>query len=353
MTPVTPFPRCFVAPARSLILACALVLGVGALKAAGTDPSVGWKTYLSTYDKLPADLQPHFIGFTFSYPPSFVVQPQQEGIFVVVHKTAANGDEAASFTVSWYQMDTADSRKEDYDTLDGLGKAWPKQYPDLRCAEITTFTGKVNGIPATSRTWEFRTADAKHAFVSAARSILLHPQGKTRGVRIDLFATSAEPKLRSAAGLGKDDDLAAMLATFKFVETETPAETTPRKPATDDDNPYAIILAAVQWLRLLDPAKPEQSFAAGGSAFRKEITLETWQKSIGAMEKEFGTLVSRDDNVSLETVTKTAEGEKETVKRVLKIKSKFTKTPAIESITLTKENGEWKVADYSIEKKLP
>ena len=174
----------------------------------------GWKTYVSTSDKLRPDLQPHFVAFSFSYPASFVAR-SPEGIFIVVEKFGANGEDLAeSFTVSWYETLDTDGNKEDYQLLKDLGKQWAKQHPEFNCQEISTFT--VNGMNSFGMTWEFTTRDRKPLFVSAAKSILLHPPGELRGVRIDQYGTWVDPGLKSAADVGANDDLAAILRTFKF-----------------------------------------------------------------------------------------------------------------------------------------
>jgi hypothetical protein len=176
----------------------------------------GWKKYSSTSDKLRSDLQPHFVAFSFSYPPSFVARPQVEGTFIVVEKFGANGkDLAESFTVSWYETLATDGNKEDYQLLKDLGKQWTQMHPEFSCQEISTFT--VNRMNSFGMTWEFTTRDRKPLFVSGAKSILIHPSGKLRGVRIDQYGTWVDPGLKSATDVGANDDLAAILRTFKFL----------------------------------------------------------------------------------------------------------------------------------------
>lgn len=187
-----------------------------ASEATASQAPAGWKTYVSTSDKLRPDLQPHFVAFSFSYPTSFVARPQVEGIFIVVEKLGANGkDLAASFTVSWYETLATDGNKEDYQLLKDLGKQWPQQHPQFNCQEISTFT--VNGMNSFGMTWEFTTRDRKPLFVSGAKSILIRPPGKLQGVRIDQYGTWVDPGLKSAGDVGTNDDLAAILRTFRFL----------------------------------------------------------------------------------------------------------------------------------------
>ena len=67
------------------------------------------------------------------------------------------------------------------------------------------------------RAWEFRTRDKTPLFVAGAKSILLHPPGKTQGVRINGYGTWVDPRLKSVTDVGANDDLAAILRTFKFL----------------------------------------------------------------------------------------------------------------------------------------
>ena len=71
------------------------------------------------------------------------------------------------------------------------------------------------------------------------------------------------------------------------------------------------------------------------------------------MQKEFGTLVSHGDSVTLRTRTSSTDGGKPQITYILDIPSKFSKATGTEHITFVKESGEWKVADYSIEVKSP
>src|SRR5437588_11142480 len=233
-----------------------IVIGVGAfvfnryqtlrdsLKVTRVEPSVapaqkndrlaGWKTFDSTRDKIGSGLQPHFVAFSFSYPPGFVATPQED-LFVVLEKRAANGkDVAESFSVSWYETSDPDAKKEDYKTLQDLGKQWPQQYPQYNCKEFSTFSLKVSGVIGVGTTWEFTTRDRNATFVSAARSILVHPAGQARGVRLDEYGTWLDSKVKSASDVGENDDLAAIRGTFRFLETPAQSPTTRTPEATTD-----------------------------------------------------------------------------------------------------------------------
>jgi hypothetical protein len=208
-------------------------------------------------------------------------------------------------------------------------------------------------------TWEFTTRDQNATFVAAARSIFVHPPGQGRGVRIDQYGTWIDPKVKSASDVGDSDDLAGILGTFKFLEAsaQSPA-TTPPPDTTKSVSPLTaqdqqdIIAAASRWLGLLDGGDYRASFAATAEEFRKKaVTREQWGTTLSSMKKQFGAVVSRDDNVKLVTKTSDSDGGEHKVTYALKIQTTFVKATGTEELSLVKEAGEWKVADYSVETK--
>ena len=114
----------------------------------------------------------------------------------------------------------------------------------------------------------------------------------------------------------------------------------------------AIGMAAIGWLDLLDAGKYAENFAATSAAFRKDLTAEAWAKNHASMQKQFGAVVSRDDNVKIKTATSQSKDGKETTSYTLVIKTKFEKKAGVENVKMEKESGVWKVADYDIEMKL-
>lgn len=325
------------------------------------DERADWKTYDSTKEKIGSDLKPHFVAFTFSYPPNFVAKPPEEGLFVILEKRAANGkDVAESFSVSWYETSDPSTTKEEYKDLKDLGTQWPQQYPQYNCKPVSTISLKVGGMGGVigfGATWEFTTRDQNATFVAAARSILVHPPGQGRGVRIDQYGTWMDPKVKSARDVG-ENDLAAILGTFKFLEAsaQSPATTPPPEttksvsPLTAQDQ-QDIIAAATRWLGLLDGGDYRASFAATAEEFRKGVTREQWGTTLSSMKKQFGAVVSRDDNVKLVTKTSDSDGGEHKVTYVLKVQTTFAKAAGTEELSLVKEAGKWKVADYSVETK--
>lgn len=114
----------------------------------------------------------------------------------------------------------------------------------------------------------------------------------------------------------------------------------------------ALGTAAMLWLSLLDAGKYAENFAAASESFRKNLTVEDWAKNHASMKKQFGAVVSRDDNVDLKTRTSQSDDGKETITYTVKIKTTFEKKAGVEAVRMEKESGEWKVADYSVEIKV-
>ncbi|MDQ6624302.1 MAG: DUF4019 domain-containing protein [Verrucomicrobiota bacterium] len=113
----------------------------------------------------------------------------------------------------------------------------------------------------------------------------------------------------------------------------------------------ALGAAAVRWLETLDAGKYAENFAAASATFRKDLTAESWARNHASMKQQFGAVVSRDDDVSLKTKTTQTDGQ-DVVTYTLQIKTQFEKKTGLEKLTMEKDSGEWKVADYSIETQL-
>lgn len=177
----------------------------------------GWKTYNSAKAPIAKDLQEHLVPFSFSYPPTFVPTAPQEGLYIVLRKYGANGkDVAESFSVSWYETSDPNGHREDDTILKDLSKQWASLYPEFKCHDLQPFALKVGDSLGYGMTWEFRMPNKGSAFVSGAKSILAHPRGQGRGVRIDQYGTWLESRVKSANDVGNGDDLGAILATFQF-----------------------------------------------------------------------------------------------------------------------------------------
>lgn len=103
-------------------------------------------------------------------------------------------------------------------------------------------------------------------------------------------------------------------------------------PAPDD--------RAKQWLVLVDDKNYAQSWSEAGKAFQNRQKADAWAKDAGARREPLGAVASRG--------LKSIDLSRSNV-AVIKYDSVFAhKASAVETITLSFENGGWVVTDYSI-----
>lgn len=103
-------------------------------------------------------------------------------------------------------------------------------------------------------------------------------------------------------------------------------------PAPDD--------RAKQWLVLVDDKNYAQSWSEAGKAFQNRQKADAWAKDAGARREPLGAVASRG--------LKSIDLSRSNV-AVIKYDSVFAhKASAVETITLSFENGGWVVTDYSV-----
>ncbi|MEY2505453.1 MAG: hypothetical protein QOG27_1733 [Verrucomicrobiota bacterium] len=101
------------------------------------------------------------------------------------------------------------------------------------------------------------------------------------------------------------------------------------------------------WLQLVDKGKYAESFAAASELFRQNSSVEQWTAKHSKM-LEAGPVVSRGKIASFVPMQKPNH---ETLPSSYSVtfKTKFKKKSGSEWVQIVKENGEWKVATYSID----
>ncbi|MDQ6626324.1 MAG: DUF4019 domain-containing protein [Verrucomicrobiota bacterium] len=308
-----------------------------------TESSNGEKTYLNAAEKMPPALAERFVPFTFQYPASFVLVPQADEIFVTVEKLGgADGKSTTqSFSVAWYEPPAAETRPAVDGILNEEIKKWVAFLPTFLCKEVAKSPITIGGVGGKSVLVEFTDRAHKTTFVAAGKTILLHPPGQKNGVAISLYGTWENPAIKKAADLGVRDDLATILRSFRFVQADNSAK-------MDAATGQEMVNAAVAWLRLLETGKYAESFATASQSFRKGLTAEQWATNYPTMQKEFGAVVSRADDVNVTRKSSVSDGAKETVTYIVKFNTTFQKKAGTEAVTMEKESNQWKVADYSI-----
>ena len=102
-----------------------------------------------------------------------------------------------------------------------------------------------------------------------------------------------------------------------------------------------------QWLALADKAKYAESFNAASELFRKDSSVEEWAAKHPKMLVA-GPVVSRGEMVHFSSYEKANPRTLPSTYFVM-FKTKFKKKSGKETVQIVKEDGEWKVAHYSID----
>jgi hypothetical protein len=107
--------------------------------------------------------------------------------------------------------------------------------------------------------------------------------------------------------------------------------------------------SAKHWLSLIDAGKFAQSWKTAGEYFQTAVPQEEWQRSLNAVRKPLGDLVSR--KLKSAKYTKSLPGAPDSEYVVLQLESSFAnKEHAIETVTsMLGKDGQWRVSGYYIE----
>ncbi len=119
-----------------------------------------------------------------------------------------------------------------------------------------------------------------------------------------------------------------------------PPQTSPGAPAATD---AAVVDAARQWLALVDQARWDDSYRTTGASFRKLNTLQVWTSVSEKVRVPLGPMLSRT-LVSQENLPAPPHGYE-----VVKFRTRFAnKAEAIETVSLDREDGHWRVVGVTI-----
>ena len=116
----------------------------------------------------------------------------------------------------------------------------------------------------------------------------------------------------------------------------------------DEAKEKAAVDASKAWLALVDGGKYADSWAQSASIFQSTITKADWEKSLGAVRKPLGKVLSR--KLSSKKYTTTLPGAPDGEYVVIQYETSFEKkASAIETITpMLDKDGKWKVSGYYI-----
>lgn len=101
--------------------------------------------------------------------------------------------------------------------------------------------------------------------------------------------------------------------------------------------------SARAWLAMVDAGRWPESWQATGEAFRQLNTVQAWTQASEAARVPLGAMLSRE-NLSRESVPAPPDGLE-----MVKFRTDFANRPAaLETLTLSREDGAWRVVGYLI-----
>ena len=133
-----------------------------------------------------------------------------------------------------------------------------------------------------------------------------------------------------------------LLAFIGFAQVDTPPAATPAASPTAPNS--AVVDSARQFLALLDQGNWDESYRATGSSFREQNTLQIWAEVSEQARTPLGAMISRAF-VSQEDLPAPPHGYE-----VVKFRTRFAnRAEALETVTLDREDGVWRVVGVMIE----
>lgn len=133
--------------------------------------------------------------------------------------------------------------------------------------------------------------------------------------------------------------LLGLLALAGFPTAEAP----PQAAATAEAPNMQVVEAARQWLMLLDDSRWDESYRGTGTAFRKMNTLAMWTAASEQARVPLGAMKTRD-LLRQEYLPAPPDGYE-----VVKFRTRFAnKAEAVETVTMTREDGAWRVVGVTV-----
>lgn len=132
---------------------------------------------------------------------------------------------------------------------------------------------------------------------------------------------------------------AAALALSSTAPAPAPAQANATTSVAESD----ASRAARAWLALVDAQKWQESWAATGASFRTVNTVANWQAAAEQVHARFGPALSRDLVSDFDTPSSNDV-------RAVRFRTIFpNKLVKIETLSLTREGGQWRVAGIYVE----
>ncbi len=130
------------------------------------------------------------------------------------------------------------------------------------------------------------------------------------------------------------------LAAMPQTATTPSAPPTTAEPAHDRQ----VVDAARTWLELVDESQWDESYRATGSSFRRINTAKVWAATSEKVRVPLGAVVSRTF-ISQQNLPAPPAGYE-----VVKFRTHYANKPdAVETVSLDREGGEWRIVGVTIE----
>ena len=114
-------------------------------------------------------------------------------------------------------------------------------------------------------------------------------------------------------------------------------------PSEAPSSDAAAVTAATDWLKLADSGDWEASFDATGRTFKQSNTLTGWTNAANQVRGPQGALVSRE-LLTVRYLNAPPHGYKEVA-----FATRYENAQVVETITLQKEEGGWKVVGIMVD----
>jgi hypothetical protein len=118
--------------------------------------------------------------------------------------------------------------------------------------------------------------------------------------------------------------------------------------AAATDKEQAAVVAAEQWLALVDAGSFTDSWTAGAEYFKGAVSQEKWDQALQAVRKPLGATISR--KLKTKTYETSLPGAPDGEYVIIQYETSFqNKKSAIETLTpMLDKDGQWRVAGYFI-----
>ena len=133
------------------------------------------------------------------------------------------------------------------------------------------------------------------------------------------------------------------LIAIAALALQPPPAAAPTQPTADSQTQAEVTRAARDWLALVEAGRMEESWRGTTRSFRELNSVEAWTRATEAVRARYGAVLSRTD-LSVEGIPVPPAGAE-----MVKFRTRFANGEATETVTLTREDGAWKVLGIWVE----